>query len=154
MDRMAETEKLQSTRSSRLHAFLSWVVVLVLGLVWIFGTANLHHREVRPPPSVTDFESYLRDMRAPRSLMILQDKNGVILVATGDISQLASLAIPSGPPQYVFGADGKLVDWIGDSGEGKSWRPGTSTPLVKSLTVPEARVWLAEQKSAAPAKPN
>src|SRR5688572_30956466 len=110
---MLEKEQLRNSnpRRDRLLNFASYGTLLLM-LGGCVSSHVAHHREVVPPPSVTDFESYLREMRAPRSLMILQDKNSFILVATGDLSQLsliASMSIPSGPPQYIFNKDGKLV---------------------------------------------
>jgi len=147
---MAEKEQLQSA-PSRTSALLSFLAVANLFLVigGCIGSTVYHHYEVKPPAAVKDFESYLREMRPPSELMVLQEKGKLILVATGNCSFLAGLHIPSGPPQYVFDSNGTLIDWVDDCGDGTSWFPGTLTPLVKRLTVPEARAWLAEQRKSA-----
>lgn len=149
---MAEKEQLQSG-PSRATAFARYfpVAFLLLMIGGCIGTTAYHRYEVNPSVKVKDFESYLREMRPPRELQILTENGRPILVATGTLSELAWLSIPSGPPQYVFGPDGKLLDWTYDCGEGKGWSPGTLTPLVKRVDVSEAREWLAGQKQETPA---
>ena len=110
-------------------------------MIALFVGGEIHHSlAVRPPEKVTDFKSYLEWASEPKELNLLDENGTKILVATGRIANYC--ALPSGPPQYVFDTQGKMIDWISDSGEGKNWVPDNRYKLIQRMRSAEALDWI------------
>lgn len=92
-------------------------VLLIGGLVtaWIYSEVR-YAGKVRPPPSATNFQSFLQHGLEPRRFQRF-DHGGIPYLRVFARMPSLLLALPSGPPVYVFNSKGDLIDWCGDSGD-------------------------------------
>lgn len=56
-------------------------------------------------------------------------RNGVVFYKVIGKNPYNSVALPSGPPAYIYGSDGKLVEWVYDIGENQAFREKWWTPV-------------------------
>lgn len=59
---------------------------------------------------------------------------------TGPLPPIWSLALPSGPPVYVFDKQGKFVDWCSDLGERPNWNQQWRVSNGASISDSEIRL--------------
>ena len=91
------------------------------------------------PESVTTYHQFLETMPEPAELELVKVSGHSYLLVIGPLA--GGLALPSGPPAYVFDSTGRLVAWTLDSGEdpdftSRWWLP--SNPR-RSITSEQAR---------------
>ncbi len=92
--------------------------IVILGGVALIGSwfysERSYARRVRPD-GISDLRGFLaRHSEVDRAFKIQRGENQYF-VATLRVS--SGMALPSGPPAYVFDATGRLVDWSADTGE-------------------------------------
>lgn len=98
---------------------VSAALLVCLVAVWVHSEVKLA-RAVRPPEGVTNLVAFL-ELR-PQVIEVRkfhQDSKLYIEVVARVDAPL--LALPSGPPAYVFDESGALVDWCGDLGDSPSF---------------------------------
>lgn len=92
------------------------ILCIPLGFFLLLRTFGYDEpRDPAPPGWVDDFAEYLKWQPSTRVLQTAVDEDGdIVLIAEGRWGSMHS----SGPPAYVFAADGRMLDWIEDSWEG------------------------------------
>ncbi len=99
-------------RISILGAFLIVVGTTVVG-AWLYSE-HAYAQHVRPT-GISDLRGFLaRYSEVDRSFKIARGADQYFVVT---LRVSSGMALPSGPPAYVFDARGRLVDWSMDTGE-------------------------------------
>jgi hypothetical protein len=94
---------------------LLWLGALVLVGGGYFVFHWIEYARFKPPPMPCSWEDVLARVPRPVEVRVFQVNGREYLDAVGPMPSLWT--VPSGPPSYVFGKNGMLVDWSGDSGE-------------------------------------
>ena len=116
--------------------FLPIVLLVAVASGWL-AFCIYERRRMAPPQTALHLRGFLAEMRAPDHFAVLNVEGQQYLLVTGPLPSLNSL--PSGPPQYVFDASGRLVDWTTDSGEDPDFVADWSATIVRAgLTSDEA----------------
>ena len=123
-------------RVRRIVLAMSLPAALFFG--WL-GSELYYSNRNSLPESVTNYQQFLTSMPEPAKLALVQVRGDSYLLVTGPLSR--GLALPSGPPVYVFDSSGRLVTWTLDSGDDPDfastwWLP--SSPR-RSITSEQAR---------------
>jgi len=99
---------------------LSLLPVLFVGVfaAYLFSSTE-YAKSVRPPSGDVHLTEFLNSGRPIYSIEETVIDGEVYTMVTGRISRknLAALALPSGPPAYVFNGQQILVDWSHDTGD-------------------------------------
>ena len=95
------------------------------------------------PGEVDTFDRYAKEMPAPESYWLVTTKDGEALMAHGPITLLA---LPSGPPAYVFDRNGKLIDWTMDMGDDPAFQRAWPMKSSRKIGPQEVKKWLLSKK--------
>jgi hypothetical protein len=90
-------------------------LLLVLALLVVLSDLRAYD-EVAPLARVTDARSLLLEMPRPEAVYELHLGDSRFTEFVGPLPS-AFLALPSGPPAYVFDESDHLVDWSCDTGD-------------------------------------
>lgn len=134
--RIAINLVMPSRRRARLEETITMATLLLLiaGYLWESRREKL---ALMPPPGVETITDFAARMPAPRRLELVQQGGRDYLVWFGETS--GPIDIPSGPSCYLFDADGKLLDWQLETGDGgRVEKFLQSSTKVRELTVEEA----------------
>ncbi len=93
---------------------LIFVLPLLLLVAWLISE-YVHRSRATPPRAVTDVESFLARMPAPTLAREFKQDGRTYYELLGPRGW--GLAVPSGPPAYVFDHRGRLVAWTADRGD-------------------------------------
>ena len=101
-------------RTIPLSGFLYLVFLTLAGLIFALYEAWAWQqvKPASPNMTITEFSS---QMPSPQKLAIVEHDGVRYIVWIGRYPR--SIVPASGPPCYVFDADGKLVDWSLDTGD-------------------------------------
>lgn len=91
-----------------------YALILVGPIVW-FASEIRWTLVNRPHGKFADVTGYLACGRGPNRVLKTEKDGKVFFIAYSPMD--CWLALPSGPAAYVFGPDGRLVDWSGDTGD-------------------------------------
>jgi hypothetical protein len=89
--------------------------ILCLAAVWIRSEAR-YSRAIRPPAGATNIVLFLKSRPDSTRPLLFTNEGRVYLEISRPISN-PGLALPSGPPAYIFDSSGDLVDWTPDLGD-------------------------------------
>ena len=118
-------------------------LIIVLILIVVFPISFWVISEIRwaeinsPDGKFTNVTEYLAQDRKPVSIKKIEKEGNVYFIAFGPLDSW--LAAPSGPAAYVFDADGKMVDWAGDSGEADDFNSRWPWPERKDSDLEELK---------------
>jgi len=118
----------------RARNVISGAVLAALAvLLWAYAERNAREA-VRPPPGGGDLTGFL-ELRANVGEIrhFVRDGRAYFMVVGQTPNHI--LALPSGPPAYIFDESGRLVDWTGDLGDAQSFvskwgRPEAGTRIT------------------------
>ena len=112
------------------------VAFLGSGLRWVWIN--------RPMGKFSTVSEYLGSGRTPKNVSSLSTNGSTFFIAYGRMDD-CWLAIPSGPPAYVFDESGRLVAWCQDVGDSDSFDIQWPWRQQKKSSVEELRkIGLAE----------
>src|SRR4051812_5829288 len=97
----------------KLKAFVGILIVLIVIICFVCGWYNDEVRyvnAVRPPPGATNLISFLQMRPGVISIRTFTNANETFFEVKGPMPKFG-LALPSGPPAYIFNKAGRLVDW-------------------------------------------
>jgi len=95
---------------------LSPVLLFAGAIALLLRSETEYHKSVQPPPGDVHLVDFLN---SERQLLCVEEAviNGeTYTMVTGCIPNI-TLALPSGPPAYVFDARHILIDWCADIGD-------------------------------------
>ena len=113
---------------------LAMILPAALFFGWL-GSELYYSNRNSLPKSVTTYQQFLSSMPEPAELELVQVRGDSYLLVIGPLAR--GLALPSGPPAYVFDSTGRLVAWTLDSGEDPDftstwWLPSNPRRLITS----------------------
>ena len=98
---------------------VSAIALCIAGVGVLAWAMEDYGTKIAPPSKEADLETFLAE--GPRILRTEKylHEGCVFTVLTGKIPDGPSswIVLPSGPPVYLFDDQGKLSDWVADSGE-------------------------------------
>ncbi len=86
---------------------------------WWIHSEHSYARHVSPE-GVTDLRGFLARYGEIDHAFTIERGTTQYFVATLPVG--SGLALPSGPPAYVFDSEGRLVDWSGDTGDDSRYK--------------------------------
>jgi hypothetical protein len=117
-------------RISRSNLIASAVIGL-LGAYWLCSELYYCHRI--SPEGVATVQDYFDRFGEPRFVRLIQRDGQTYYEFNGHPPPAYVIAMPSGPPAYVFDLDGGFVTWCSDPGDKPGYRrswPLQSTELL------------------------
>ena len=99
---------------------IEWLIVGsagVVGLVAWGWMTSAESARLTPPPSATTLEAFADCMPPPQRLAAIKDGGATRVIWIGET---AMWSLASGPSCYVFDANGKLVQWDWETGDGQT----------------------------------
>ena len=99
----------------RIWSVLTSPVVSITAVFSAWLVCELYHGSTSSAVGITTYHDYRESLPTPKAVGKLSKDGGDYYIFYGPIK--APLALPSGPPAYVFDMNGKLVDWAKDPGE-------------------------------------
>jgi hypothetical protein len=124
--------------SGMLRKIVPYVILVLLAIVLLCAHLLYKARAISdtiPPPGVLDLASYLAEMPDPELAFEVQIGASRFLEAHGPPQPL--MALPSGPPAYVFDEAGALVDWTSDVGDDSTFSERWHRAGTRRLLDPE-----------------
>lgn len=119
------------------------VVVALLGYLAHDIRANLRNT---PPHEKCTVAELAASVPSPRHLAIVSENETPLLVWIGHIP---AFTVRSGPPYYIFNAQGQLIDWCPESGEGHSAdNLKTTASNSPAISWEEALHWRGKTKNS------
>ena len=106
------------------------LLIAALPTVWIVSEWD-HARRSRLPDSVTTYREFLEKMPQPARVAIVSVDGQSYLEVAGPLPR--SLAVPSGPPVYIFDTGGELVAWTHDFGDDGAFQSIWESPDRREL---------------------
>jgi hypothetical protein len=90
-----------------------WVIILGVLIGGCFTADYVRHRRADPTGRVSSLSEFLIWRPSTEQFALTEVDGQQYVLAYGP----AGRTLPSGPAGYVFGPDGKLVDWSSDIGD-------------------------------------
>jgi len=99
------------------------VCLIVAGIVSAWIACEVYHARTSSAKSISTYAEYRAQLPTPKSLKKITKEEEYYYAFFGPVK--APLALPSGPPVYIFDSNGALVDWTYDTGDdsrfNKAW---------------------------------
>ena len=109
-------------------------MLLIIGIpstVWVGN--EIYHARTSNPGHLTTYLEYRERMPPAKGAWIMKREGTNYYAALGPIR--APLALPSGPPIYVFDSKGMMVDWTLDSGESPRFKKAWGSCTAERISV-------------------
>jgi hypothetical protein len=117
----------------------SLISILVVGLLAAYwaGSEFYYARSIAPR-EIGTVEDYFDRFGEPRFVRMVERDGESYYEFNGHPPRAYVIALPSGPPAYIFDSDGRFVAWCADPGDTPSFRhqwPLQSTNLLDVTSI-------------------
>ncbi len=89
-------------------------IACLFGVVMWYAASEVHHAKTATPAGVVTVRDFFHRFGEPRRVQLVSHRGAEYYCFTGRLPLAWSLAIPSGPPVYIFDANGNFVTWCLD----------------------------------------
>jgi hypothetical protein len=135
----------------RIWLVLASPIALLLLVVCAWIGCEVYHARSSNADGINSYGDYRSSMPEPRAIRKIT-KNGEDFYASfGPVR--APLALPSGPPVYVFDTHGNLVDWILDTGDDSRFSNVWATHQGAEISIADFEKLIAKNKKTEQAVP-
>ena len=130
----------------RISLVIALPLALIVALICVWAGCEIYHARSSSAEGIGTYEAYRSSLPPPRAVRSITKDGQVFYVFFGPIR--APLALPSGPPAYIFDQNGKLIDWALDSGENPRFSSMWRDHQGREIEIIEFEQILAQNKKA------
>ena len=122
-----------STTAKSLLGFVALAAVY-------FAVVLFDRSTTKPGTRGQSIDGFLQSKRTTQKMERLEKENQQYIFVTGRMTPLWFVTIPSGPPCYVFDANGQLIDWTVDVGDDPRFQEKWPSSLRRgNISIEDAR---------------